>query len=66
MNSYVSNVSDRITGITGEPDKVHAMAKAFGIYGARWTSRAATTRWTTPRRCILLDASGDFRRHHRL
>ncbi|RUU51815.1 SCO family protein, partial [Mesorhizobium sp. M2C.T.Ca.TU.009.01.2.1] len=32
MNTYVSNFSDRITGITGDPDKVHAMAKAFGIY----------------------------------
>ena len=35
MNSYVSNVSDRITGITGEPDKVHAMVKDFGIYCAQ-------------------------------
>ncbi|RUT99463.1 SCO family protein, partial [Mesorhizobium sp. USDA-HM6] len=32
INSYVSNFSDRITGITGDPDKVHAMAKSFGIY----------------------------------
>ena len=32
MNAYVSNFSDRITGITGDPDKVHAMAKSFGIY----------------------------------
>ena len=39
MDSYVSNVSDRITGITGEPDKVQAMAKAFGIYCAQGRPR---------------------------
>ena len=32
MNTYVSNFSDRIVGISGDPDKVHAMAKSFGIY----------------------------------
>src|SRR5688572_2265707 len=32
MDRYVGNVSDRITGITGEPDKVHSMAKSFGIF----------------------------------
>ena len=48
--AYVGNVSDRITGITGEPDKIAAMAKAFGIYSRRCDSRAATTRWTTPPR----------------
>jgi protein SCO1/2 len=32
MNNYVSNVSDRITGITGEPEKIHEMARSFGIF----------------------------------
>jgi protein SCO1/2 len=32
MKPTSTNVSDRITGITGEPDKVYAMAKDFGIY----------------------------------
>ncbi|TAN10454.1 MAG: SCO family protein [Rhizobiaceae bacterium] len=32
MNQYVSNVSKRITGISGDPAKVEAMAKSFGIY----------------------------------
>ena len=35
MDTYVSNVSDRITGITGEPAKVAEMAKAFGIYSRK-------------------------------
>ena len=49
MDAYVGNVSDRITGITGEPEKVHAMAKAFGIYRARSISKAATIPWTIRR-----------------
>jgi protein SCO1/2 len=32
MNQYVSNVSKRIIGISGDPAKVKAMAKSFGIY----------------------------------
>lgn len=32
MDRYVGNVSERITGITGDPEKVAAMAKSFGIF----------------------------------
>jgi len=32
MHQYLSNVSDRIVGISGDPDKVHAMVDGFGIY----------------------------------
>ena len=32
LDDYVGNISDRITGITGDVDKVHAMLKSFGIY----------------------------------
>lgn len=32
MDQYVSNVSKRIIGISGDPAKVEAMAKSFGIY----------------------------------
>ncbi|TIX38511.1 MAG: SCO family protein, partial [Mesorhizobium sp.] len=32
IKAYVGNFSDRIVGISGDPDKVHAMAKSFGIY----------------------------------
>lgn len=32
MNEYVSNLSRRIVGISGAPDKVRAMARAYGIY----------------------------------
>lgn len=32
LGRYLGNVSDRIAGITGDPDKVAAMAKSFAIY----------------------------------
>ncbi|WP_407943674.1 SCO family protein [Martelella alba] len=32
MRDYLSNVTDRVVGISGDPDKVRAMAKGFGIY----------------------------------
>ncbi len=32
INQYVSNVSDRIKGISGPPDKVREMAKGFKVY----------------------------------
>jgi len=32
LNTYLSNATDRITGISGDPAKVEAMAKSFKIY----------------------------------
>ena len=32
LGRYISNVSDRIKGITGDPEKVRAMAKGFNVY----------------------------------
>jgi protein SCO1/2 len=60
MNSYVSNVSDRITGITGEPDKVHAMAKAFGIYWRKVDLEGGDYTMDHTASVILLDSDGAF------
>jgi protein SCO1/2 len=35
MNDYVSAFSDRIIGVTGEPDKVHAMVKDYKIFSRK-------------------------------
>ena len=35
LNRYVSNVSGRIIGLGGEPARVHAMVKGFGIYSRK-------------------------------
>ena len=32
LNTYISNASDRITAISGDPDKVEAMARGFSIF----------------------------------
>ncbi len=66
MDDYVSNVSDRITGITGEPDKVPAMAKAFGIYCAKVELEGGDYTMDHTASVLLLDGDGELRRHHRL
>ena len=58
--AYVSNVSDRITGITGEPDKVHAMAKAFGIYWRKVDLEGGDYTMDHTASVILLDSDGAF------
>jgi len=60
MDAYVSNVSDRITGITGEPDKVHAMAKAFGIYWRKVDLEGGDYTMDHTASVILLDSDGTF------
>lgn len=60
MNTYVSNFSDRITGITGDPDKVHAMAKAFGIYWKKVDTGDGDYTMDHTASVLLLNAKGDF------
>jgi protein SCO1/2 len=35
LGAYVSNVTDRVKGISGPPDAVHAMIKGFKIYAKK-------------------------------
>ena len=44
MNAYVGNVSARIVGITGEPEKVEAMVRAFNGHGAAPPGHVALAR----------------------
>ncbi len=60
MNTYVSNFSDRIVGITGEPDKVHAMTKAFGIYWKKVDTGDGDYTMDHTASVLLLDAKGGF------
>ena len=60
MKTYVSNFSDRIVGITGEPDKVHAMAKAFGIYWKKVDADDGDYTMDHTASVLLLDAKGEF------
>ncbi|OBQ90232.1 SCO family protein [Mesorhizobium sp. AA23] len=60
VNSYVGNFSDRITGITGDPDKVHAMAKAFGIYWKKVDTGDGDYTMDHTASVLLLNAKGEF------
>lgn len=60
MKNYVSNVSERITGITGEPDKVLAMAKSFGIFSRKVDLEGGDYTMDHTASVILLDSTGDF------
>ncbi|MBP0439185.1 SCO family protein [Tianweitania sediminis] len=60
LKNYVGNVSDRITGITGEPDKVAAMAKSFGIYWKKVPLEDGDYTLDHTASVLLLDETGDF------
>ena len=60
MTNYVSNVSDRITSITGETDKVLAMAKSFGIFWRKVDLEDGDFTMDHTASVILLDGDGDF------
>ncbi|MCX7303407.1 MAG: SCO family protein [Hyphomicrobiales bacterium] len=60
MKTYVSNVSDRIVGISGEPDKVHQMAKSFGIFWRKVDLVGGDYTMDHTASVLLLHGSGDF------
>ncbi len=60
LKSYVSNVSDRIVGITGEPEKIAAMAKAFGIFARRVELEGGDYTMDHTASVLLLDSAGAF------
>ncbi len=60
LKSYISNVSDRIVGITGEPDKIAAMAKAFGIFARKVDLEGGDYTMDHTASVLLLDRAGAF------
>ncbi len=60
LDQYVSNVSDRITGITGDPEKVAAMAKAFGIYSKKVPLEEGDYTMDHTASILLIGRTGDF------
>ncbi len=60
MNRYVGNVSDRIVGITGDPENVEAMAKSFGIFVRKVELEGGDYTVDHTASILLLDSSGDF------
>jgi protein SCO1/2 len=60
MKTYVGNFSDRIVGITGDPDKVHAMAKSFGIYWKKVDTGDGDYTMDHTAIVYLMDKNGQF------
>ena len=60
LNTYVGNFSERITGITGEPEKVFAMAKSFGIFWKKVATEGGDYTLDHTASVLLLDSRGDF------
>ncbi|MBL8584952.1 MAG: SCO family protein [Rhizobiaceae bacterium] len=60
MKTYTGNFSDRIVGISGPPDKVWAMAKAFNIYWKKVETEGGDYTMDHTASVILLNAHGGF------
>ncbi len=60
MESYVTNVSDRITGITGDPEAIAEMARSFGIYSRKVELEGGDYTMDHTASILLLDRNGAF------
>ncbi len=60
LNRYVSNVSDRIIGITGDPDKVADVIKEFRIYAKKVPIEDGGYTMDHTASVLLLDSNGAF------
>ncbi|PZO78967.1 MAG: SCO family protein [Mesorhizobium amorphae] len=60
LNTYLSNMSDRITGITGKPDDVAAMVKSFGIFSRKVPLEGGDYTMDHTASVLLLGPDGDF------
>jgi protein SCO1/2 len=60
LDVFISNFSERITGITGKPEDVAAMLKAFGIYAKRVDEADGGYTMDHTASVLLLDSAGGF------
>ena len=60
MQTYVTNVSERITGITGNPDAIAEMARSFGIYSRKVELEGGDYTMDHTASILLLDRNGAF------
>lgn len=60
LGDYVSWVSDRITGVTGTPEEIAKMAKAWGVYYAKVPLEGEDYTMDHTASVFLLDANGQF------
>ncbi|WP_425420010.1 SCO family protein [Oricola indica] len=62
LGGYVSSVTDRVRGITGDPDAVREMARGFNIYFKRIDMDDGDYTMDHTASVILLDSEGRFRK----
>ncbi len=60
MKSYVSNVSDRIMGVTGDPDKMAAMLKGYSVFARKVPVEGSDYTMDHTASIFLLDSKGGF------
>lgn len=62
LGDYVSNVSDRITAVSGDPEKVREMARGFNVYFNRVETEDGDYTMDHTASVFLLDSEGRFRK----
>lgn len=60
LGRYIENVTDKVTGITGEPDDVAAMARSFGIYVRKVDLDNGDYTIDHTASILMIDSTGDF------
>ena len=60
MNQYVSNVSKRITGISGSPDKIAEVIKGFRVYAKKVPLKDGDYTMDHTALVYLMDKNGQF------
>jgi protein SCO1 len=60
LKAYVSNVTDRVIGVSGEPGKIAAMIKSFGVYARKVPTDGGDYTMDHTASVFLLNSAGDF------
>jgi protein SCO1 len=60
MKTYLGNFSERVVGITGEPEEVGEMVKAFRIFARRVELENGDYTMDHTASVLLLNRKGDF------
>jgi protein SCO1 len=60
LKTYVTNVTSRVTGITGDPEKVAAMVKSFGVFAKKVPTEDGSYTMDHTASVFLLNSAGDF------
>lgn len=61
MKTYVSNVSDRIIGVTGTPQNIADMVKSYHVYAKKVPGEDGEYTMDHTASVFLLDKGGRFR-----